>query len=83
MSDYFRPFQKPVARKEHKCIACGYPITKGEAYIVQSGYYDGRAFRNKFHPECADELHDSGDDVFVAGELEPPERILNRKEQHS
>lgn len=80
MGDYFRPQENRVARKEHRCIACAHPIPKGDTYVVQSGYYDGKAFRHKFHPECADELHESGDDVFIAGELDPPERILKRGE---
>lgn len=81
MSDYFRPQETIVARKEHRCVACGYPIAKGETYVAQSGYYDGRAFRNKFHVECAEELHECGDDVFIPGGIDPPERIVNHKDK--
>ena len=79
MGDYFRPHTKQKARIQHACIACLHKIEPGEVYEAQSGFYEGRAFRNKFHLECASELNslwrEFGDSEFTPGELEPPARL--------
>lgn len=41
------------ARKEHRCIWCGEPISSGEHYHFQVGIFDGDFQNNKFHQECA------------------------------
>ncbi len=78
MSDYFRDPTHPVARKQHQCIGCFGVIAKGETYYRQTGFYDGRAFVNKLHHECADALSDEasyGWYEFSPGELDQPERL--------
>lgn len=76
MSDYFAPATSPTARKEHVCINCGGPILVGEKYMQQTGFYEGRAFRNRFHVECWDELLDEGLNFeFSHYSGEYPERV--------
>lgn len=65
----------PVARKAHKCIACLHPIAAGEKHVHQTGFFDGRAFRNRFHRECWDTLNEEGEFEFSPGDLDPPERL--------
>ena len=43
---------------------------------MQSGHYEDRAFRNKYHTECWDVLCEDGEFEFTPGELEPPERLV-------
>ena len=74
MGTHFHPPTRPKARKSHKCIACWTAIVPGETYVTQSGHYEDRAFRNKFHVECWDTLCEAGDFEFEPGELEPPPR---------
>ena len=50
MSDHFFAPTTLRARKNHQCDWCGEIVTAGDLYTSQSGYYEGMAFRNKFHP---------------------------------
>lgn len=75
MSDYIRPPIRKTARQLHKCVACFGPIAVGELYVTQTGHWDARAFRNKFHEQCFAALladADGGRFEFSPGELEPP-----------
>ena len=74
MSDYHRPVTVQQSRKDRRCIACYGPIVKGEVYTQQTGFYDGRAYRNHYHHECYSAL-DGYDDEFCPGELPWPERL--------
>lgn len=79
MGDYFHPVTKPKARKAHQCIGCLTEIPKGEIHMHSTGFYDGRAFRNRFHVECWESLAEDGDFEFIPGECEPPERLQAAK----
>ena len=67
MSDYHRPPTHPKARTEHRCIYCGGPIPVGEKYTQQTGFYDGAAYRNRYHDEC---YADCGNECSYYGEWE-------------
>lgn len=79
MSDHHRAATRPRARKEHRCIYCGGPIIVGEQYAQQTGFYDGAAYRNRFHEECygdcADEYSDAGDCEFTPYSAPYPDRV--------
>lgn len=79
MSDYFWPATSPKAIKQHRCVFCYYPIEIGEIYKRQTGFYEGKAFTNKFHDECFDVLCDEGEGEFMPGSAEPPERLLQKE----
>lgn len=79
MSNYYRPLQSPTARRAHKCIACFGPIAIDEVYRAQSGFFESRAFRNKFHAECFDALSSESEFEFSPGSLEMPERLQERR----
>lgn len=80
MSDLIRPHMNRTARIEHRCISCGWPIARGEQYAEQTGYWEGKAFRNRFHAECFDDLAESGDREFSPYSGEPPERLRAARE---
>ena len=45
--------RKPVkARKDHVCHECHRVISKGEPYLYEFYYYDGRAFTHKTCEHC-------------------------------
>ena len=67
MTDYHAPATHPTARKEHRCIYCGGPILVAEQYVQQEGFYDGSAYRNRYHAECFDQC---ADDCAYYGEWE-------------
>lgn len=75
MSDLHRTPTKPTARKPHVCIGCGAYIPKGEKYVQQEGFFEGEAYRNRYHYECWAKLSSSGDFDFSAFSLEIPERL--------
>jgi hypothetical protein len=76
MSGFCRPGEAKTARKEHRCTFCFYGIVAGERHWEQTGIWEGKAFRNRFHVECWDELcDDNTDDEFTPGSGEPPERL--------
>lgn len=81
MSDFFNPATTPKARKRHQCVCCYAGIPAGEQYVQQTGFYDGRPFRNKFHQECWDILCEDGEFEFTPGDGEPPERLLVPQDQ--
>jgi hypothetical protein len=74
VSDFYDTPIYPTARKQHRCIACFTAITAGEKYVQQSGFYEGEAFRSRYHTECWDSLSADGIFEFTPGECEPPER---------
>lgn len=78
MSDLHRQPTTPKARKDHLCEACQHTIAKGEEHKQQEGYFDGRAYRNRFHFECWHELmpDENGNFEFFPGDLEPPKRLI-------
>lgn len=75
MGDHHRTPTRPVARKTHQCIACYAPISPGETYVQQTGFWEDMAYRNRFHRECWDTLIEDGEFEFSPGELDPPERL--------
>jgi hypothetical protein len=81
VSDYHATPTKPKASKEHQCIACGWIIPKGEGYVQQEGFFDSRAYRNRYHSECWDELNAEDAFEFVTGDIEPPARLLTPIEE--
>ena len=70
---YHRNPVYPKARKEHICIACGHIISIGDKYTQQTGFHEGKAYRNHYHDECYDDLSLEGEFEFIPGSLEPPE----------
>ena len=72
MGDFFRPAEWRTAAKDHRCIYCGEAIAKGEIHQEQTGVWDGKAFRNKFHPECFAALCQDGEGEFTAYSEERP-----------
>ncbi len=82
MGNYHRDPQRVVARKPHRCIACSATIPRSELHLVQTGIYDGSAYRSRYHSECWDCLSNEhsitgggGYFEFTPGECEPPERL--------
>jgi hypothetical protein len=75
MSNFFDTPIHPTARKAHRCIACLTATPIGEKYVQQSGFYDGEAFRSRYHTECWDDLSAEGNFEFTPGECERPERL--------
>lgn len=75
MSDLHREPTTPKAQKEHDCIACGTKIPKGEVYTQQEGFFEGSAYRNRYHDECWEELSKDSVFEFATGDIEPPERL--------
>lgn len=66
-----------TARKPHRCIWCGQPISAGEQYRYQRLIFDGEPNSNHWHPECFDAVDwSSGDyeDGFTPYEGERPSR---------
>ena len=78
MGTHFTNPTRPKARNQHTCTACFAKIAPGEIYVTQSGHYEDRAFRNKFHVECWDYLIEEGQFEFCPGELDPPERLQSQ-----
>jgi hypothetical protein len=74
MSNLIRPSVTRTARTPHRCIVCDWPIAAGEQYVEQAGYWEGRAFRNRFHAECFEAICEDGGE-FTPGAGEPPERL--------
>jgi hypothetical protein len=76
MSDFLRSSTSQKARKQHRCIACYGVIAQGEFYKQQTGVWDDKAFRNKFHNECYTALCEDGEDYeFSPGSFDYPERL--------
>lgn len=75
MSGFYRPAIQRVARIRHDCEACFGPIAVGEAYEEQTGIWEGKAFRNRFHFECFEALCEEGEGEFSPGSYDPPERL--------
>lgn len=75
MSDFHDTPTRQKARKQHRCIACAYPIPVGEQYTQQSGFFDGDAYRNRYHHECWEALSEECQFEFMPGELDPPDRL--------
>lgn len=83
MSDFHDTPTHPRARKPHRCAACCAQIPVGERHTQQSGFFEGRAYRNRYHNECWDELSESGTFEFVPGCLDPPARLTSTRESES
>lgn len=82
MTDLHQAPTMPVAHKVHRCIRCYAAIPVGERYMQQEGFFDGRAYRDRFHNECWQSMCDQydGDFEFVPGEGEPPERLTTKEQ---
>ena len=76
MGDLHRTPVYPVARKRHRWIACYGPIPVSERYTQQSGFFEGSAYRSRYHDECWATLSEGDDFEFLPGELDIPERLL-------
>ena len=74
MGSFFDKPTHPRAHKQHQCIACLAEIPSRERYVQQTGFHEGKAFRNRYHNECWDYLNKEGDFEFVPGSVDPPER---------
>lgn len=72
MSDFYNPHENRTARKLHKCTYCAEPIAIGEGYVFQKGNYDGRWYESKMHPECFEDMCDSGDGEYTPYSNERP-----------
>ena len=83
MGDLHREPSTPKARKNHKCIACGFKVPKGEVYTQQTGFFEGSAYRNRYHDECWETLSVDSVFEFVPGAVEPPERLAIQQIQRS
>ena len=85
MGDFHSFPTYPKARKQHHCIWCGGPIPIGEQYVQQTGFYEGAAYRNRFHKECrntlAEQAIETGEWEFMPGEGEMPPRIAELARQ--
>lgn len=77
MSDFYRPSVVRKAAKSHRCTYCGERIAVGETYHEQTGVWDGKAFRNKFHVECFEVLCEEGEGEFTPYSGDPPERLIS------
>lgn len=75
MGDFYREPEWKKARKAHRCTYCGEGIQKGDEHQQQTGVWDGKAFRNRFHPECFEALCDSGDEEFCPYSEERPRTV--------
>ncbi len=75
MSDHHRPPTEQRSRRDRLCIYCYGEITKGELYKQQTGYFDGRAYRNHYHDDCWGAMDEEGTFEFCPGEGERPERL--------
>jgi hypothetical protein len=65
MSDFYNDPEYRKAAKPHKCSYCAEDIATGEAYTFQKGNYDGRWFESKMHPECFEDMDESGDGEYT------------------
>lgn len=72
MSDYYNPPEHRTARKVHQCTYCAEEINAGESYAHQTGVYDGSWYTSKMHPECFDDMIDSGDGEYTPYSNERP-----------
>jgi hypothetical protein len=75
MGDLHRQPTTPKARKDHICDACNHTIDNGEMHTQQTGFFEGSAYRNRFHFECWDRLDLDSGEGFFPGYLEPPQRL--------
>jgi len=64
MSDFYKPPESRMARKAHQCTYCAEEIDAGAEYVHQTGFYDGRWYTNKMHPECFADMCE-GDGEFT------------------
>lgn len=46
--------ERPIARKEHRCMFCNGTIQKGEKYERQTNIFDGRIYDWICHIVCSD-----------------------------
>jgi hypothetical protein len=74
VSDFFNPPEERRARNNHQCTYCGEDIRAGDRYTYQKGNWDGRWFESKMHPECFDDMCESGDGEYTPFSNERPER---------
>lgn len=68
MSGFYGNTVRRKARKDHRCSYCGEQIHSGEYYEFQSGVWEGRWFNSHMHPECFEEMCESGEgeyDLYV------------------
>ncbi len=79
MSDFHREPTTPKARKVHRCVACGARIQIGEKHTQQEGFFDGSAYRNRYHDECWNVMIDDDIGEFVTGVIDPPARLRASK----
>lgn len=73
MSDFYREPVSRKARKDHRCTYCGEAIQRGEVYSEQTGVWDGKAFRSRFHSECFEDLCD-GEGEFTPYSQDRPRK---------
>lgn len=75
MSDFINnPQEYRTARKAHKCTYCAETINAGDRYVFQTGVYEGQWYASKMHPECWDDMVDSGDGEYTPYSNERPSR---------
>ena len=83
MTDFYNTPTQPKAACDHKCTYCHGLLPRGEIHYKQTGNYDGDWFANRYHDECWQELNRTGEDEFMPGEGEIPDRINALMEQRA
>ena len=64
------------ARWRHRCVACWWPIEKGELHYNYRGMYGGEWQNWRMHVECEEDWEINGCEEFTPGDFEPPERLV-------
>lgn len=88
-------FTTPIARKDHVCNLCPYPIEKGQKYSRWKGRFENEWASNRMHLECSEAYlqNDGGDlipsdigghdldEYFKQAEIEQPDWMKTRRQQ--
>jgi len=72
MSDFYTAAKTVTARNATRCSYCGEGISPKDQYMFQKGNHDGRWFVSKMHPECFDDMCESGDGEYIPYSNERP-----------
>lgn len=72
VSNFYNPSTSRTARTQHKCTYCCEDINPGDVYMYQKGVHEGRWFESKMHPECFDDMCETGDGEYTPYSNERP-----------
>lgn len=78
MSNFYNPPEQRTARNAHRCSYCGEPIDRCDKYMHQTGVWEGKWFTSKMHPECFNDMCESGDGEYTPYDNERPETGKNQ-----